>query len=305
METQKAEAQAVAEIVNDSTEPRTIFVRTVDGEVPAAFVVAKGVQVIDAKPHLDKYRTAPERRIGTSRLLELVSFIAIVNRFKDADSILFADSDPKKPSITGIFDYHPAGPDHRKARFGQHRAIYNFPLSEEWKAWTAKDGQPMNQGEFAAFLEDRIADVAEPNPEKMGDTARAFAQKLGLDVGFVFPARLLQLSRDFAVHANEKVRTAINLATGEAQIQYEAEHVDQQGTPLKIPGAFLLGLPVFKGGQPFEVAARLRYRVASGQISWWFNLYRIDLINDFAFKEAFDQAKRETGLPLLVGTPES
>jgi hypothetical protein len=204
--------------------------------------------------------------------------------------------------MLAIYDYnHEDG----EARFGEHRAAYAFPLSEEWKAWTAKNETPMSQVEFAAFLENRIADVSEFIPEKTGEVARAFFQKIGIDVGVAAPARLLQLSRDFSVHADEKVRTAVNLNTGETVVHYEAAHVDEQGAPVKVPGAFLLALPVFKSGAPYEVAARLRYRKDGPSIKWSYQLYRTDLIFDHAFAEAFTAASDKTGLPLFQGSPET
>jgi hypothetical protein len=235
-----------------------------------------------------------------------------VNRNKDTGSVIFADPNPKAPGMTAIFDYNLAGPsrvegkpDVNTARFGTHRAAYAFPLSEEWKAWTAQNDQPMTQAQFAAFLENRIADVSEFAPDKVGETARTFFQKVGLDVGVASPQRLLQLSRDFAVHAEEKVRTAVNLHTGEADDPVRGCARRRAGRP--DPGAWRVpsGLPVFKGGAPYEVAARLRYRKDGPTIKWSYQLYRTDLIFDHAFAEAFNEAVAKTSLPLFQGTPEA
>lgn len=274
--------------------------------------VQPNVSLKSIKPFLDEYLKAPDRRTGTARLLTLESFIEHALRHKDADSVVFANNDVKAPSLTCVYDYNLQGPSRDSlgaaksvARFGTHRASYAFPLSEEWKAWTAKDGQPMAQAEFAAFLEDRIADVAEPLTEKMGATARDFFQRVGVGVQVATPQRLLALSREFSVHSEENVRQAVNLQTGETVVQYEAKHVDEQAAPVKVPGAFLLALPVFKAGAPYEVAARLRYRVSAGRITWFYTLYRIDLIFDHAFTEAFTRVEEETGLPLFQGSPEA
>lgn len=308
MDLTKEAVHAIERICQDAAGAKVLFL----GETPFGVSKPQNVTLQSLKPLLDEYATAPDRRKGTARLLDVDSFADHVNRFKDADSVLFGDPGQlpivnqgvRGPSLTCVFDYNPGGADNKAARFGQHRAVYLFPLSEEWAAWTSKSGVAMDQAAFAAFLEDRIVDVSDAAPETLGETVRAFAQKLGVDVKFASAARLLQLASELEVHVNEKVRTAVKLGSGETSVQYEAEHVDKQGQPLRIPGAFVLALPVFKNGPRYQVAARLRYRVQQGTIAWWFSLHRVDLILDHATNEAFVRAHKQTELPLFQGFPE-
>ncbi|MDE8453326.1 DUF2303 family protein, partial [Klebsiella pneumoniae] len=81
----------------------------------------------------DQYRTNPLRRAGTATMLSLDSLIDHVNRFKDADTVVFADDSRSAPSMTAVLDYHRAGAS-GDPRFGKHRSLYAFPLSDEWKA---------------------------------------------------------------------------------------------------------------------------------------------------------------------------
>lgn len=319
----------VERIVRQGQTPQVSLV-TLTGPEGKPVVVAttrdaQGViHLTSVKRLADEYRTAPERRAGVAKLGTIESFIGHVNRHKDTGSVLFGNADPKAPTLTAIFDYNLAGPalapppnvkasaeeiatppPATLARFGVHRAAYAFPLSEEWKAWTALDGKKLSQADFAVFLEDRIADVIEPNPELMGPVAKDFAQRVGLGVGFASVTRLLSIASDMKLHVNSKVRESRSLQSGETQIQYEEEHVDQQGQPIKVPGAFFISVPVFKSGGLYTIPARLRYRVAGGQISWWFDLYRTDLFLDSACSGAFQTAEAATGLPLFEGTPET
>src|SRR4051812_4614409 len=170
----QAEAAAVAELMKKYIEPRLITaVRGEEGEVQVLVAGdgAGGVKLHNLKPLLDEYLTNPERRKGTAQLGDLASFIAHVIRFKDEDSVLFADPTVTAPKLTAVLDYHRKGPT-ADPRFLQHRAIYPFPLSDEWKAWKAKDGQEISQQEFAEFLEDRISDVADP--AEPGESAKTF-----------------------------------------------------------------------------------------------------------------------------------
>jgi len=262
--------------------------------------MADNLKVISLKPLLDEYLTKPERRKGVAALGDLESFIAHALRFKDEDSVLFADPTATAPKLTAVLDYHRSGAK-SDPRFGQHRAVYSFPLSDEWKAWKAKDGAEISQQEFAEFLEDRISDVADP--ASPGESAKAFAQKVG--VTFATPQRLIELSRGLSLHVGQQVKQAVNLQTGEVQIQYVTEHTDEKGQPLKAPGAFLITIPVFRSGAPYEIAARLRYRQKGGGVVWFYQLYRLDRVFEHAFNEACDQARTETALPLFVGAPEA
>lgn len=301
------EAKAVADIVKDHIKPELIEVTSPDGIKAQVLILpqANGLTAASVKKYTDEVRRAPERREGTAELVELESFVAHVNRFKDGSSALFADPDHENnggdPTLTAVLDYHHGGTG--AARFGKHRARYAFPVSEEWTAWTAKNGAPMAQAEFAAFLEDRIIDVADP--ESAFSSARKFAESLGIP-SFASPSRLLSLSRGLSVHVEEKATTKVNLNTGETTAFFESQHNDEVGAPLEVPRAFLIQIPVFRGGSAvaYQLAVRLRYRVAAGRITWSYELHASDKAFEDAFREACEVAREKTELPLFYGTPE-
>src|SRR5688572_30182597 len=54
-------------------------------------VLPKGKEAVSIKRFVDEWATRPDRRRGTARLTTLASFIEHVNRFKDAQSAVFAD----------------------------------------------------------------------------------------------------------------------------------------------------------------------------------------------------------------------
>ncbi|MFT3966844.1 MAG: DUF2303 family protein [Sphingobium sp.] len=269
-------------------------------EVPA-LLGPQGIAPVPASI-FSEYLTGPRQRSGTSNFTKIESLIDHVNRFKDASSALFAVDDRASPSITAVLDYHHAGAA-SLARFGKHRSIFAFPLSDEWKAWTKMDGEPMEMGDFAAFLEDRIIDVLHlvEGEDSLPEDLRQFINLCGGTVAT--PNKLVELSRGLHVHENSAVTQAINLSTGEAQISFQTEHTDANGVPLKVPGLFLIGIPVFKGGPIYRIAARLRYRKQAG-LKFFYELWRTDRTFDHAFNEACERVRIETGLPLLFGKPE-
>ena len=297
------EAEAVATIVRHSTEPRLLEVKDDAGTARTIILMPDGSggwTYDTAKDTFSDYRTAPERREGLATFSELDSFVAHTKRFADADSVVFADRVSKQPSLLSVLDYHRAGAD-ASPRFGKHRGRYAFPLADEWTAWQSVNGKAMEQDVFARFIEDRLSDVADPG--KAGDGAAHFASLLSC--GFASAGKLLELSRGLAVHVGRRVANHANLATGEATISFNEEHTDEVGKPMKVPGAFLLAVPVFRNGPLYQVPARLRYRVSGGALSWTYDLWRTDVVFDHAIGEAVEKVRDETKLPVLYGAPEA
>lgn len=300
----QAEAAAVADIVRKAFEPKVITVkgRQDDNDLTAEIMlVPQGVEPRSMKRFLDEYRERPERREGVARLSDLESFIAHAKRFSSPEgSAIFAD--PDAPSLTSVIDYHAKGNDGAPAHC-QHRGVYAFPLSDEWKVWTGQNKQSFNQAAFAEFIETRITDILDP--ASAAKPINDFALTIG--ASFASPAKLIELSRGLTVRVGQRVQQAVNLATGEAQIGFVSEHQDERGQPLKVPGAFVIAIPVFKGRSAplYQIAVRLRYRVREGSVTWFFELYQHENMLEHAFKEACEKAAKETALPLFVGKPEA
>lgn len=294
------EAGAVANIVSRLSKPTLIEVGILDGK-PIKVLVAPGGEVSSVKDLLDEYRTAgPERARGTVVLHDLSSFVQLAIRFRDEGSVIFADrSDPAAPSLTAVFDYSRG--NGAPPRFGDHRALYPFPLSDEWKAWTAADKKPMSQAAFAEFLEGRIADVVDPLSAL--ETTTEIMESLLCK--FASPARLVDLARSLTVRVESIVANQQNLASGESTLRYDTVHTDERGAPLDVPGAFLISIPVFRSDVRYQLAARLRYRVKEGKVMWWLELYRSAETFDHAFSQACLVATANTTLPLYFGAPEA
>jgi uncharacterized protein YfdQ (DUF2303 family) len=263
-----------------------------------ALSLPEGRKVQSIKPLLDEYLEAPERKKGTAGMTTLTSFQAHVNRHKDADSVVFMDDNPKAPALLCVYDYNKAGPT-GDPRFGQHRARYAFPVSDEWRAWTSTG--TMSQEAFAHFIEDRLLDVMDPTLG--GDSIKEFAVNLMIDLAP--PRRLMELSRGLQIHVGQRVVNAMNLSTGEAQIQFVEEHKTEAGANLRLPGGFVVAIPVFRGGVRYQIGVRLRYRVTNGAITWAVEPYRTQRVFDDAIAEAVKATADATALPVIYGTPEA
>ncbi len=298
------EAAAIADLAGGGEHPRVLTVTDAGGrraDVVATRDAEGAWELHGVKPLLDVYNVLPDRRRGSAMLSDLASFVAHVNRFKSSASAIFADDDRKAPRLVGVLDYHPAG-GIEEADWCGHRAIYTFPLSDAWKAWIEVDRRPVGQQAFAEWVEARILDIADPAVATTA--ARATATALG-DLQLAAPARLLDLSRGLALRAGVAVKNVVNLQTGEMQVGYVTEHTDASGAPLKVPGAFVVAIQVFRGGALYHLVARLRYRLKDGSLSWFYELHGAERVFDHAFAEAIDTAGKNTGLPVFVGTPEA
>jgi len=329
-------------------------------DVPV-LVTPRGREVMGLKPFIDPFRTRPERREGMATLLDLTSLIDHVNRFKDDDSVVFANNrwrqptpqeaaraeernDPNggwhTPSLTAVLDYHEAltlidlqgeivrevGAATALPRFGRHRAHYAFPLAPEFMAWMSQNGQAMTQADFAVFLEERALDIDPPpindgwftgqapapgddaSPEERKrfefmDLLRTMTARLKGE--WAGPEKMMDLSRGLKVNEANKVEGKTNVSSGTGALVFVNEHTDEVGEPLKVPNLFLISIPVFKNGPRYLIPVRLRYRLQSGRVIWFYDTYRHDRVFDHAFDEAISRVQGETGLRVLVGQPET
>ena len=295
--TSPTEADAVAAIV--ANRPRTI--QLTEREVVLVPSGHGAFQAVPSRKFLEAYDTKPDRRRGTAVLEDLDSFVAHTNRFKGPTSVLFASIADGSPRLTSVLDYHEPGDDEIEgAKFGQHRGLYTFPLSEQWEAWTQVATAKLTQADFAEFLESRVLDVIDP--KRAGEATSDLVADLG--VSLTTASRLLELSRGLQVRVNSKVAQAVSLSNGETQFSYATEHQDEKGAPLKIPNAFLIGIPVFDREDAYQLLVRLRYRVREGSVSWSLEPHNTSKALADAFEGACKEAQEQTGLPLFYGRPE-
>lgn len=263
---------------------------------------------------------APARRKGTAQLQDLVSLIDWANRFKGDASALFADNTRTAPSLTCVANYHVGGAfdpnpsGDASARHCDHRGVYRFPLSDEWKAWTEISGKPLDKDDMGEFIEANAKDLLDPTPpvlqlkhatENEAWENRLIATAQQIEGRFGQIGQLLAMSRQFQVYETSNLEVSSNRDTGEQSVQFLNEHRDKDGAPLKIPNLLIIAIPVFAGGAPYRMPVRFRYRKNGGSIKFILSVYNPDKAFDAAFDEALQMSKQETALPLFMGKPEA
>ena len=296
--TDSIDIDAVRKMADDAHPLNSLTVTTPDGiSIPLASVFRgrdQGHVAFDLRAEADKWRTAPEHKRGVAKTLTLESFVELTNRHKDEDSAIFADIMSENPALVAVLDYHGVN-----ARFGQHRIGYTFPLSDEWKIWRAAAAKELPQAVFAEFLEDHLHEMASPTEVEKA----TYEDVLAVDFGS--PRDIMQLSRGLTINVETKVVNAQTLQNGAGQIVFEETHNGVDGKPLKVPGLFMIEIPLFFNGKPVRLPVRLRYKRAGGSINWTFLLYRAkEIVHDALLQDLADVGQ-ETQLPIYEGSPEA
>ncbi len=285
--------------------------------------VPKHRTVVDLTEH---HRNAmefvkPYRRRGVAQLYDLQSLIDWTNRFKGDTSALWADTDMKSPSLTCIADYHASGPievdddfSDPTARHCAHRGVYNFPLSDEWKAWMRISGEMLDKNKMGDFIEERARDIMDPTPailaNKEGAKNAEWENRLirtaaKIEGRYGQLTELLAMSRSFQVYETSNLSVSTNRDTGEQEIQFLNEHKAKDGKPLKVPNLIIIAIPVFVNGAPYRMPVRFRYRKSGPDVKFSLSIYNPEKAFEAAFNEATQKAAEETDLPIFAGKPEA
>ncbi len=205
------------------------------------------------------------------------SLVDYVNRFKGADTMLFAEISSNR--IMALVDYHaPAGAAHVA-----HRAKLELPFSEEWQLWTKISGKLMSQLEFARFLEENATDVRAP------------------DAG-----ELLDACRDLQVRRKVNFTKAVRTASDNENFEYSEEtNTTSKKGDLELPTKFKLGLPVYFGDAETEVFAFLRWKMDEGALTLGIQLHRTEHVRQAVFKQIVVDIAGRTTLPAVFGKSEN
>lgn len=300
------------------TLPKEIGVNT---PIVVSVPTGRKVEDLSASIKAATLRHKPEYRRGTSTHITIDSLIDWANRFKGPESALFADTSNKDaPSLTCISNYHaggePAWDDATGAEgaaFCDHRGIYRFPVSEEWKIWQEASVTEFSRDMLAEFIDNHILHFQEPtphiltgkgdNPAPWEERNRDIADRIGGRFGQ--PHQLLNLSRELVIHETSNLSIKTNRDDGTADLQFLNEHKDAEGKPLRLPNLFLITIPVFDRGDLYRLTVRFFYRKNGPSVKFRLVLYNPDA----AFQDAIDtelaKAQSATALPLFRGKPEA
>lgn len=280
----------IKEFVETYFQPRVVEVPNTNGVV----VYPSNMNVDSVKNFIDRERLRPETLCGTTSLHNCNSFVEFANRYKSDNSAIFYNS--KMQEVTCIFDC--ATKD--QTSFEKHKAVYAFPFSKELKSWQKDNNSAMNQLEFAVFIESNVLDISEPPaPDKESEALKEIRMRCGGHYATV--NKMMELSKGISIRADERATIKHDLNTGEAIVQFNSEHTDATGAAIKVPNMFVIVIPVLDGGKQYQLPCRLRYRLNSGQVRWWYEIIDLDRAIKLAIDEELEQIKEKIGLPVFYG----
>jgi uncharacterized protein YfdQ (DUF2303 family) len=237
-------------------------------------LVPQGYSHVNITKDIEQAQHWPYRKKGTVQLSSIDSF----NQHavdQDCTGTGYIYADPDALTLTAVFNDNQ---DSQTPGWRDHRAVFKAELSRECNNWIKHNKDPKEQEAFAIFLEDNIADIAEP----AGDVLLAIA---------------LTLQAKTEVNFSSSRR----LDNGQVQLAY-TENIDARAAAgnIEIPKEFAIGIRLFKNGDAYKIKARLKYRLSAGKVKFWYELDRIENAIEDAFKDYVTKAY-ESGYTVLIG----
>lgn len=239
-------------------------------------IVPKDYRLEDISKSVEKSQLTPRRQSGTAQLKDLASLIQYcVDQDMGLVGYIYADPDSRK--CTAVFNDQRGGMGWR-----DFRAEFKAEYTPEFQKWLTKDRQQFGQTEFAEFIEDNMADITEPAASAMLEMATTIQAKT--DINF---------------------SSAKRLQNGQVQLGY-TESIDARAGAngaMEIPKEFALGLRIFKNGDGYKLKARLKYRLNSGSVKFWYEFDRVERAIEDAFGGYVATLREKSGYQVLLGTP--
>lgn len=201
-----------------------------------------------------------------------------VNRFKGANTVLFADI--AASAIVAVLDFHhaAAGDKAPEVARGAHRATLSLPFAEEWTVWKGISGQLKPQLEFARFLEENGGDVVAPSG-----------------------AELLEACRDLQAARKVNFTQAVRTNSDNENFEYTDETEARNRGGMEIPSKFELRIPVYFGEQTEAVFAFLRWKLDDGKLLLGIALHRAEHVRQAVFKQIVLRVADATDCPVVFG----
>jgi uncharacterized protein YfdQ (DUF2303 family) len=221
----------------------------------------------------------PRRKGGLNILHSTESFCQWVLDQKTPETVIFAD--PHTSLFTAVIDYHAKndGPAGWAIFSGGHALRFSQPFSD----WMAINDTRIGQVALAEFLEEHMGEIAEPNG-----------------------ASLLTAVLDLKARTRVAFSKAVSLQTGETQLSYVEEtdlNDKKRAGVIALPENLTLVMPVYFGGNPSIIKAKLRVRLRDGDAGFVVKMLNIAEVQREAFNATIEEVQtRCPDVPLYLGS---
>jgi len=231
-----------------------------------------GIQELDAGV------SRPNRKKGERVLFDPESFCRYVNKHKNEDeTIILADEDAGL--LQAILNDNGA----EQPAWGDFTGLLRLGFSEQWKIWTEKNGESFDQASFADFIEDNRRDF------QVGE----FRNASGEPVQNVSTPELMKMIEDMQIFSEDNTVSKVDRRSGAVTVHYENKNLEK--SELKLPEALYLAIPIYRGGDLWQVKARLRFRKQGPAITLHYLLDQVPELKRKAFREICDLVEKGKG----------
>lgn len=228
---------------------------------PGIYLNASSDEIVDIRDRIRAEQTLPPaRKSGSYAVTDAPSFVGYLDKHGEARTEVWADVDAG--TVRAVINAHFQGFD--LAGHQDHTLTLCLTTTDDWRAWTGRDGKLVPQLDFAEFIEDHLPNFVNPSAADMLELAQTFQATTKVD---------------FA--SSQRVKS------GETQLQYQEEQnatAGKKGT-LAIPDTFELALQPFEGSPAYKVQARFRYRIEGSRLTLGYRLTRPKDVRKAAFDD--------------------
>lgn len=220
----------------------------------------------------------PDRVRQSVAFDDRASLVAFVNRFSNADTVLFADFNSL--TITAAIDFHTSNEPQVEPRAVDFTAKLTLLPSEEFLRWDKMEGVMHPQEAFAEFLEENAVNIHTPDP-----------------------ATMIEISRELEASIGAVFKSKVSLENGDRSFVYETE--TKTKGDIAVPRAFTLLIPLFNGEDPEFLEARFRFRPSPEGLALGFVWHRVEVKRRAFFNEIASLVSDATGRPVFNGRADA
>jgi uncharacterized protein YfdQ (DUF2303 family) len=282
--TKNSETREILDLAN-AIRPAELVTQSQEGHIKRYALPPGWVEKIFDEEHL---LDQPARKKGTVHLDDIESYIDYINRHKSLSAtVIYVIADYVSGAVSFkciINDHEGYLGDIPTQNWKDFVALYQPRKSVEWERWTRNNREPFSQVEFALFIEDNLQDIAEFE-------------------GMPTAIQLLEMATKFQATMDMRFKSNIRTQNGGVDLIFVNDDDAQTVEKMKMFEKISIRMPVFWGGEPYRVTARLRYRVKDGGLKFWYELIREDKVMEDATKTMIEKIKADTGVPLFFGRP--
>lgn len=218
------------------------------GDGMDAYIIPEGYTIgVPPLKDVEQWLRTPVRKRGDFHFADVDSFVRYFNEHKTDSSRIFATVNSTGAMFRGIINFHGTGPD-----FNDHVCYAQLRHTPEWTAWMGNAKVRKTQVQFAEFLEEHESIFTNPS---------------GAD--------LLELIQTLEGKCDASIKQAVKLTNGQVKFVYDEEielkgRSVSQGGEMELPTMLEVSVAPFEGGAFYKMRARLRWRIESQRIQFWY-----------------------------------